>query len=84
MLKLPAGYQVENLPSPRQIPSGPIQYSVSMAKRPNEIDSKRTFSEAGLVFDAKYYGAVRHVFDTVKSGDDQQAILEPTTTTKKQ
>jgi|SRR5690348_17066394 len=84
VLKLPAGYQVENLPSPSQIPSGPIQYSVSMAKQPNEVDSKRTFNEAGLVFDVKYYGAIRQIFDTVKSGDDKQAILEPATTAKKQ
>ena len=82
-LKLPAGYQVESLPSPQQIPSGAIQYSVSMTKQANEIDSKRNFNEAGMIYDVKYYGAIRHVFDMVKSGDDEQAILEPATSAKK-
>lgn len=82
-LKLPAGYQVESLPSPQQIPSGPIQYSVSMTKQANEIDSKRNFNEAGMIYDVKYYGAIRHVFDMVKSGDDEQAVLEPATSAKK-
>ena len=82
-LKLPAGYEVESLPSPQQI-AGAIQYSVSMAKQPKELEIKRMFNESGMLFDVKDYGAIRQIFDTVKSGDDKQAILEPATTAKKQ
>lgn len=83
-LKLPAGYQVESLPSPNQIPSGPMQYSVSMAKQGGELDSSRTFYENGLLYDVKFYGVIRHIFDEVKSGDDEQAILEPAASAEKQ
>lgn len=83
-LKLPAGYQVESLPGSNTVPTGPLQYSVSMTKQAGELDSKRSFDEMGLLFDVKYYAAIRHVFDQVKSGDDQQAILEPVASAKKQ
>jgi hypothetical protein len=82
-LKLPAGYQVESLPAQQQVPSGAIQYSVSMTKQASEIDSKRTLSENEILYDVKYYAAIRHVFDTVKSGDDEQAIVEPATSASK-
>jgi hypothetical protein len=83
-LKLPAGYEVESLPAVNTIPTGPFQYSVSMAKQSGELDSKRSFGELGLLFDVKYYPAIRQVFDEVKSGDDEQAILEPAASAKKQ
>jgi len=83
-LKLPAGYEVESLPAVNTIPTGPFQYSVSMAKQLGELDSKRSFGELGLLFDVKYYPAIRQVFDEVKSGDDEQAILEPAASAKKQ
>ena len=82
-LNLPAGYGVESLPSAEQVPSGAIQYSVSMTKQASELESKRTLNEAGMLYDVKYYGAIRHVFNMVKSGDDEQAILEPEASAKK-
>jgi hypothetical protein len=82
-LKLPAGYQVESLPSPKQISAGAIQYSIAMTKQPNEIGIQRALDEKGMVYDVKFYGTIRQIFNTVKSGDDQQAILEQESATKK-
>ena len=81
--KLPAGYQVESLPTPQQVPSGAIQYTISITKQPNGLSIQRALDEKGLLYDAKYYGTIRQIFNMVKSGDDQQAILEPGTTAKK-
>ncbi|HEV2490702.1 MAG TPA: DUF3857 domain-containing protein, partial [Candidatus Acidoferrales bacterium] len=66
-LKLPAGYQVESLPSPTQISSGAIQYSISMTKQPSELGIQRALDEKGIVYDVKFYGTIRQIFNTVKS-----------------
>lgn len=82
-IKLPAGYQVENLPTPQQVPSGAIQYTISITKQASELSIQRALDEKGLLYDVKYYGTIRQIFNQVKSGDDQQAILEPAASAKK-
>jgi hypothetical protein len=83
-LKLPEGYQIESLPSPRQISAGAIQYTISMTKQANELGIRRALNETGMVYDVKFYAAIREIFNTVKSGDDEQAVLEPATSATKQ
>lgn len=74
---LPPNLQVESLPQNiPSIPKGAIQYSITPAKQGNTLEVKRSFELDGVVFPASVYDTMRRVFSLVKTGDDEQAVLE--------
>jgi hypothetical protein len=76
-IALPANYLVESLPQNLpNIPKGAIQYTITPAKQGNTLEVKRFLDIDGVMFPTSVYGTMRHVFSLVKTGDDEQAVLE--------
>jgi hypothetical protein len=75
-ITLPSNYTVESLPqNVPMIPKGAIQYAIIPSKQGNTLEVKRTLQIDGVIFPPSVYGAMRHVFSLVKTGDDEQAVL---------
>jgi hypothetical protein len=74
--KVPAGYRIEAVPP--AIPSTPavITYEVAATQQGDAVEVKRHFDERGIMFDVKYYLALRAFFNVVKSNDDAQILFQ--------
>lgn len=78
--KLPPGYTVESLPQHLPgVTEGAIQYSIAPAAQGNTLEVKRRLDVQGFYYDVSLYGAIRQVFEMVKTGDDEQAVLQSPT-----
>jgi hypothetical protein len=76
-ITLPPNYSVESLPQNiPNIPKGAIQYAMIPAKQGNTLEVKRTLDVDGVIFPVSVYGTIRYAFSLVKTGDDEQAVLE--------
>jgi hypothetical protein len=75
-LHLPAGYGVESLPKLPSVSGPAFVYTVTTAKQANTLHVTRDLAVRGFYFEAKYYPAIRSFFSMVKTGDDDQAVLE--------
>ncbi len=74
---LPPNYLVESLP--QQVPTvmlQSLQYSISSEKQGNTIQVKRTLDVDDVLYPVTFYSALRQAFSSVKTGDDEQAVLE--------
>jgi hypothetical protein len=80
-LHLPAGYSVESLPKPPEIRQPAFLYSLTATQGGNALHVGRDLQMLGFYFPVKYYAAVRNVFSMVKSGDDEQAVVESSVAT---
>ena len=79
-IALPSTYQVESLPQNiPSIPQGAIQYTIIPTKQGNTLQVKRTLDVEDSIYPASIYSSVRRVFSLVKTGDDEQAVLEAAT-----
>jgi hypothetical protein len=74
---LPAGYHVESLPKqPANAPTGAIQYTLAFSQLGNVLQVKRTLTIDGIYYSHDQYPTIRQAFSTVKTGDDEQAVLQ--------
>ena len=74
---LPPGWHVGSVP-PDQVSDGHIvQYSLKVENNQNVLHVSRKLSVDVVILEPKYYGGLRRFFQTVRSGDDQQVLLQP-------
>src|SRR2546426_1011732 len=74
-LNLPAGFQVESLPAPRNENVSFGQYIVSYDSQPGAVHCVRRMVMNGMMFQVEYYPILRAFYNSVRSGDGQQAVL---------
>jgi len=76
---VPPNFQIESLPKqPVAAPTGgPIQYRLSSSQLANSFEVKRNLVVEGIYFKRDLYPAIRQIFSAVKTGDDEQAVLQP-------
>lgn len=77
----PAGYKVESLPGVKKNDPGIVMYELTPTQQGDTVVIKRHLSEGGMIYDVKYYAALRAFFQSVKSNDDSQIVLETATST---
>jgi hypothetical protein len=75
-LKVPAEYKIESVPPARQAKPGTVSYEISTAQQGNVVEVKRLLVLDGLAFPATSYPALRNFFNTVKTDDDAQIVLQ--------
>jgi hypothetical protein len=75
-LKVPAEYKIESVPPARQAKPGVVSYEISAAKQGNVVEVKRLLVLDGLAFPVTSYPALRNFFNTVKTDDDAQIVLQ--------
>jgi hypothetical protein len=73
----PPGYKIETVPALKEIkPGAVVSYEISGSQQGSEAEVKRRLVINGVVFPVQYYTALRSFFNTVKSNDEEQIVLQ--------
>jgi hypothetical protein len=76
-IELPPGWQVSSVPPPQAKDGHVVAYNIKVENNKNTLHLTRKLTVDFLMLDAKYYGALRNFFEVVRTGDEQQIVLQP-------
>jgi len=76
-IDLPLGWQVQTLPPPQKQDGHIVVYDLKAEKDAGSIHLSRKLTVDFLLLDAKYYMALRNFFQVVRTGDEEQIVLQP-------
>jgi hypothetical protein len=74
---LPLGWQVGSLPQAQDNDAKVIAYSLKVEHDKGALHLERHLRSNLTFLEQKYYGALRNFYQSVRSGDDQQIVLQP-------
>src|SRR5271154_3058267 len=74
---LPLGWQVSSVPAAQKADGHVIVYSLNVQDNKGTLHLERQLDMNIIMLDSKYYPALRKFFQTVRSGDDLQIVLQP-------
>jgi hypothetical protein len=80
-ITLPLGWKVGSVPQPAAVDRQVAAYNLKVEKGDNVLHLTRKLSIDMLLLDTKYYPALRNFFQAVRTGDEEQVVLEPIRTT---
>jgi hypothetical protein len=73
----PSGYKVETVPPAKAVkPGAVVGYEISASQQGTVAEVKRKLVINGLMFPVEYYASLRSFFNTVKSDDEVQIVLQ--------
>jgi hypothetical protein len=72
----PAGWQVTGLPQPQHIYLKVCDYSLTAESKEGSLHLSRNLMINLSLLQPDYYGALREFFQAVRSGDEQQVVLQ--------
>ena len=77
-IQLPFSWQVTSLPAPKSTGNGgSVVYSMKIENDKGTLHLTRTLNVDLLMLETKYYQALRSFFQNVRTGDEQQIIVQP-------
>jgi hypothetical protein len=76
-VELPLGWQVSGLPEAQNNDAKLITYTLKVENDKSSLHLERHLKSNLTFLEPKYYGALRNFYQSVKSGDDQQIVLQP-------
>jgi hypothetical protein len=76
-IELPAGWQVSSVPPPQNQDGHVILYTLKVDQSPGTVRLTRKFTVDFMMLEPKYYTALRNFFQTVRTGDGEQIVLQP-------
>lgn len=76
-ISLPLGWQVSSLPAALDKDSKVIRYVLKAENDKSTVHLKRQLTVDLLLLDSKYYPALRNFFQVVRTGDEEQVVLQP-------
>ena len=76
-IELPLGWQITTVPAPQKVGGQIITYATKADNEKGTLRINRTLNVDILLLEQKYYGALRNFFQVVRTGDEQQVILQP-------
>jgi len=76
-IELPQGWQVGSLPQAQDNDAKVIAYSLKVENNKGSLHLERHLKSNLTFLEQKYYGALRNFYQSVRSGDDQQIVLQP-------
>lgn len=74
---LPLGWQVSTVPKPQQLDAKAIIYNLNATNDKGSLHVSRTLNVDVLLLPVENYPSLRKIFQIVRTGDEQQAILLP-------
>jgi hypothetical protein len=80
-IDLPLGWQVQSLPQPQNQDAHVITYDLMAEKAANSLHLTRKVKVDVLFLETKYYGSLRNFFQVVRTGDEEQVVLQPAAAT---
>ena len=76
-IDLPEGWQVSSVPTSQTQDGHIVTYGLKVDKDGSTLHTTRKLNWDFLMLETKYYPALRAFFQGVRTGDDQQIILQP-------
>jgi uncharacterized protein DUF3857 len=76
-IDLPLGWQVQSLPQPKKQDGHVIVYDLKVENDASSLHLTRKLTVDFLVLETKYYLALRNFFQVVRTGDEEQIVLQP-------
>jgi Domain of Unknown Function with PDB structure (DUF3857) len=76
-IELPSGWQVGSVPAPQNQSGHVVTYSLQVVNDHGVLHVKRRLGMDFLILEQKYYSALRNFFQVVRTGDDEQIVLQP-------
>ncbi len=76
-IELPTGWQVASLPLPKNQDGHIVSYALNVENNHETLHLTRKLSVDFLFLETKYYGALRTFFQVVRTGDEEQIVLQP-------
>lgn len=78
-IDLPLGWQVQSLPQAQNQDAHVIAYDLKAEKGANSLHLTRKMMVDVLLLETKYYASLRNFFQVVRTGDEEQIVLQPGT-----
>ena len=76
-IELPLGWQVSSLPQPVSNDAKVLIYTMKAENDKGALHLERHLKCSLTILDQKYYGALRNFYQSVRSADEQQIVLQP-------
>jgi hypothetical protein len=76
-IDLPLGWQVQSVPEEQTKDATVVLYSLKTATEKGAVHVKRDLKVDITLLDPKYYMALRNFYEVVRTGDEQQIVLQP-------
>jgi hypothetical protein len=76
-IELPSGWTVASVPPPLAKDGHVVNYSIKAENGKDTLHLSRQLTVDFLILEAKYYAALRNFFQLVRSGDEEQIVLQP-------
>jgi hypothetical protein len=76
-IELPEGLEASGVPAPQNVDGHIVTYNLKVENGHTTVHITRKLTWDFLFLDQKYYGSLRNFFQTVRTNDDQQVVLEP-------
>jgi len=76
-IQLPAGWQTTSLPPLKTVDGHVVSYVLKAENENGTLHVTRKLNVDFLLLETKYYPALRNFFQTVRTGDEQQIVLQP-------
>lgn len=76
-IELPLGWQVSSLPKDETNDVKALAYSVKVENDKGTLHLERHLRNDLILLDQKFYPAVRQFYETVRTGDEEQIVLQP-------
>ena len=76
-ISLPAGWKVSSLPTPQSQDGHVVLYALKVENDKGTVHLTRKLNFDLIILDQKYYQALRNFFQAVRTGDEEQVVLQP-------
>jgi hypothetical protein len=74
---LPSGWTVSSVPKPQNQDAKAALYSLQVEEGKGTVHLARKLNFDLLILDVKFYPALRNFFQIVRTGDEEQVVLQP-------
>jgi transglutaminase-like putative cysteine protease len=78
---LPLGWQISTVPKPQNLDAKAVTYTLQAENNKGTLHVNRALNVDIMLLPAANYGALRKIFQIVRTGDELQVILQPGATT---
>jgi hypothetical protein len=76
-IELPLGWQVSSLPQPQSNDAHVMLYTLKVENDKGTLHVERRLRRDLITLEQKYYPALRSFYQTVRTGDEEQVVLQP-------
>jgi len=76
-IDLPSGWRVSNLPKPSKVDAKAIVYTSDAKNDPQQLHLNRVLDLDVILLPVDMYGNLRKIFQIIRTGDEEQIVLEP-------